>query len=121
MLRLDFCRLVDLESDTKRIIRRRMSWKDEGAIKGWLKESRTDVHLCLLYNGQLATWVSLDSKCCIGAWTSSRYRRRGFAQAALWALIDYRRKALKITRQTTFRTYHPTIRNAVMRLGYKTF
>lgn len=125
MLRLDFCRLVDLDVETKRIIRRRMSWR-VGVMREWLCDQRKDIHLCLLYNGQLATWISLtklrgDGACDVGAWTSPRYRGRGFAQTALWALIDHHRKALGITRKTKFMVHHPSMGGIVKRLGYKVY
>ncbi len=88
-------------------------------MERWLRDQREDIHLCLLYNGQLATWASLNSSYGVGAWTSERYRGRGFAQTALWALIDHRRRALGITRKTKFKVYHPTMDGVVERLGYK--
>lgn len=124
MLRLDFCRVLDLDASIKRIIRRRMSWR-HGSMRDWLYGEREDIQLCLLYNGQLATWVSLrsfSSSCCdVAAWTSSRYRGRGFAQTALWALIDHHRKAMSITKKTRFMVHHSTMSGVVKRLGYKVY
>lgn len=119
MLRLDFCRLIELDERTKRIIRRRMSWP-HGDMRDLLSDQRDDIYICLLYNGQLATWVSLSPSCSVGAWTASKYRGRGFAQTALWALIDHRRKALGITRKKSrFIVHHPTMGSIVKRLGYR--
>lgn len=118
MLRFEFTWLTDLDARTRRTMVRRMTWSN-GSMRDWLREQRSDMRLCLLYNSHLATWVSMDSAKYVGAWTSERYRKRGFAQAALWALINERRKSWKITRSTRFGVYHTTMGKVVRRLGYK--
>lgn len=118
MLRFEFTWLTDLDARTRRIMIRRMTWVS-GSMRDWLRDHRRNMRLCLLYNSHLATWVSMDSAKYVGAWTTEQYRKRGFAQAALWALINERRKPWGITRNTHFSVYHTTMGKVVRRLGYK--
>lgn len=122
MLRLEFCRLTDLDVNTKRIIHRRMSWR-YGDMREWLRNPGKNIHLCLLYKTYLTTWISLKhvspSLCDVTGWTSSKYRGRGFAQTALWALIDHHCEAMSIAKDTKFIVHHETMAGVVKRLGYK--
>ena len=56
-----FCSVTTLGEETRKYIYDKMTWP-HGEMRQLLKDRRPRVRLCLLYNGQLATWASLGSR-----------------------------------------------------------
>lgn len=83
----------------------------------WLSERHQNRRLCLIYdNGALVTWacIGLDDLD-VSSWTLKGYRKRGYAQASIWALLNRE----KTSRRSRLWTYSPSTCRIVRRLGYK--
>ncbi len=113
--RFEFRSITTLDSATRRYIWDKMTW-DDGSMRIWLSNRRPRRRLCLIYNHRLITWacLGLGNPHDISAWTLLKYRGRGFALAAMWALLNQE----KITRRRQLSTYSSVTRRIVRRLGY---
>ena len=113
---LRFCTARTLPRSTRSLIYKKMTWEN-GTMREWLYD-RLDLKLCLLYNGKLATWAALGrrdpDRLDVSAWTREEYRKRGYGQAAIWALLDRHR----ISHKQEFHTYSAKTRRILNRLGY---
>ncbi len=118
-MKIKFGKLCDLGSSTRRLIHDELSYKG-GAMKMWLESARDDIHMCLLYNGKLAAWAALETpgyhqaRKSISAWTRKEYRGRGYAQTAIWAVLDHH----KIKRSTQLQAYSGITKRILSRLKF---
>lgn len=111
----EFCSITTLNSKLSRHIYNHMSWS-HGGMQYWIENQTPGVKLCLLYDRSLISWASwwLTRKE-IGAWTLDKFRRFGYAQAVMWALLTRH----KVRRDLSITVHSPETRKIMKRLGYK--
>lgn len=113
-MHFEFCSITTLDPETRDYIYRKMAW-DSGAMQRWINSRCSNVRLCLLYNSRLATWASLSYGADIGAWTLEKYRKRGYAHTAIWALLEKHR----VDRHTMIQVHSKMTGRVVRHLGFK--
>ena len=117
---MKFCKLGDLGFSTRKLIHDELSYSG-GAMQNWLEQKRQDMHICLLYNGKLASWAALGvprgQTKSISAWTRKEYRNRGYAQTAIWAILDRHR----ISHSVRLLVFSAVTRRILKRLKFTSF